>query len=119
MIENMVWILLLVQLGMFGAICAVSLQCRKSAERYIKLEEWAEHWMKRLEQRTEACDEKIKEIQELMPRDGKNELLRHNLLLQQMNDEMEKNLQMEREWNEGFASILNYGKPITEVNKNE
>jgi len=140
MIENLVWILLLVQLGMFAAICGVSLQCRKSAERYIKLEEWTEDWLKRLEQKIEKvevdadiadrkalgaqalCRDIIKDIddiKELLPKDGKNELLRHNILLQQMNDEMEKSLQMEKEWNDGFASIMNYGKPITEVNKNE
>ena len=38
---------------------------------------------------------------------------------QKMNDEMERSLKMEKDWNDGLMSILNYGKPNAEVNKNE
>ena len=33
---------------------------------------------------------------------------RHEILLRQMNDEMEKSLELEKSWNEGVSSILNY-----------
>ena len=97
---------------------------RKNTERYIKLEEWAEDWLKRLEQKVEAADmrtklnaEQIKAMEDVLPKDGNNEILRHNVLLQQMNDEMERSLRMEREWNDGIYSIMNYGKPNVEVNE--
>jgi len=95
-------------------------------ERYIKLEEWAEDWLKRLEQKGEANTDqiaklaaKIVQMEDLLPKDHKGEMLRNHVLLQQLNDEMERNLQMEKDWNDGVAAILNYGKPITEVNRNE
>lgn len=97
---------------------------RKNTERYIKLEEWAEDWLKRLEQKVEAADmrtklnaEQLKLMEDILPKDGNNEVLRHNVLLQQMNDEMERSLKMEREWNDGLSSIMNYGKPNVEVNE--
>ena len=97
---------------------------RKNTERYIKLEEWAEDWLKRLEQKVEAADmrtklnaEQLKLMEDILPKDGNNEVLRHNVLLQQMNDEMERSLRMEREWNDGLSSIMNYGKPNVEVNE--
>ena len=97
---------------------------RKNTERYIKLEEWAEDWLKRLEQKVEAADmrsklnaEQLKAMEDILPKDGNNEVLRHNVLLQQMNDEMERSLRMEREWNDGIYSIMNYGKPNVEVNE--
>ncbi len=94
-------------------------QDRKNKERYIKLEEWTEDWLKRMAQKVEAADqrsecieEQMKAVQELLPKDGKGEVLRNQILLREMNDEMERGLKMEKEWNDGVASILNYGKPI-------
>ena len=101
--------------------------------RYIKLEEWAEDWLKRLEQKHEALEcqivnaatriaemeRKHKEMEELLPKGGNGELIRNQILLQQMNDEMERGLRMEKEWNDSVNAILNYGKPITEVKTNE
>ena len=105
-------------------ICFLFHMVRKNTERYIKLEEWAEDWLKRLEQKVEAADmrtklnaEQIKTMEDILPKDGNNEVLRHNVLLQQMNDEMERSLRMEREWNDGLSSIMNYGKPNVEVNE--
>lgn len=105
-------------------ICILFFLVRKNTERYIRLEEWAEDWMKRLEQKVEAADmrtklnaEQIKAMEELLPKDGNNEILRHNVLLQQMNDEMERSLRMEKEWNDGINAIMNYGKPNVEVNE--
>ena len=105
-------------------ICFLFHMVRKNTERYIKLEEWAEDWLKRLEQKVEAADmrtklnaEQLKLMEDILPKDGNNEVLRHNVLLQQMNDEMERSLKMEREWNDGIYSIMNYGKPQTEVNE--
>lgn len=119
MINNLIWLFMFLMIAMFAAVIAMSMQCRKQTERYVKLEEWAESWLKRLEQKVESCDYRVSEMQDLLPKDGRGEVLRNHILLQQMNDEMERGLRMEKEWNDGLSSILNYGKPITEVNKNE
>ena len=120
------WAMAFVILVDTALICVLFALNRRTTERYVKLEEWAENWLKRLEQRVEATDmrsklteEQLKTMDELLPRDGNGEVLRNRILLQQMNDEMERGLKMEREWNDGVASILNYGKPITEVKTNE
>ena len=52
------------------------------------------------------------ELRELMPKDNQGEVIRHELLLKQLNDEMENSLRMEQEWNKGLQGILSYGKPI-------
>ena len=112
-------------------ICILFFLVKQNTKRYIRLEEWAEDWLKRLEQKVEAADikatgtqdflrdawNKIHDLEEMLPKDGNNEVLRHNVLLQQMNDEMERSLKMEREWNDGLSSIMNYGKPNYEVNE--
>lgn len=105
-------------------ICVLFFLVRQNTKRYIKLEEWAEDWLKRLEQKVEAADmrsklnaEHLKAMEDVLPKDGNNEILRHNVLLQQMNDEMERSLRMEREWNDGVYAIMNYGKPNVEVNE--
>ena len=106
---------------------------KQNVRRYIRLEEWAEDWLKRLEQKHEALEcravnaaariaeteRKAEEIRELFPKDGKGEMIRNQALLRQMNDEMERGLKMEKEWNDGVASILNYGKPITDEVKTD
>ena len=118
------WIMAFILLVNTFLICILFFLVRKNTERYIRLEEWAEDWLKRLEQKVEAADmrtklnaEQIKAMEELLPKDGNNEILRHNVLLQQMNDEMERSLRMEREWNDGINAIMNYGKPNVEVNE--
>ena len=118
------WILTLILMVNTFLICILFFLVRKNTERYIKLEEWAEDWLKRLEQKVEAADmrtklnaEQLKLMEDILPKDGNNEVLRHNVLLQQMNDEMERSLRMEREWNDGLSSIMNYGKPNVEVNE--
>ena len=125
------WILTLILLINTFTICLLFFLVRQNTKRYIKLEEWAEDWLKRLEQKVEAVDVKatgtqdflrdawnrIHDLEEMFPKDGNNEVLRHNVLLQQMNDEMERSLRMEREWNDGLSSIMNYGKPNVEVNE--
>ena len=117
---NIIWMFALLFVMVFAALCAVMMYCRRLAERYIKLEEWAESWLKRLEYRIEACESAQKGMEKLLPKDGNGEVIRNQILLQQMNDEMERGLRMEKEWNDGLSSILNYGKPITnEVKTNE
>ena len=118
------WILTLILLINTFTICLLFFLVRQNTKRYIKLEEWAEDWLKRLEQKVEAADmrtklnaEQLKLMEDILPKDGNNEVLRHNVLLQQMNDEMERSLRMEREWNDGLSSIMNYGKPNVEVNE--
>ena len=117
-------------IGICGALVGraetLKYKCAELEHRYIALEEWAEDWLKCLEQKCEANTDQIAKLaakivamEELLPKTGNGEVVRHQVLLQQLNDEMEKNLRMEREWNEGVAAILNYGKPITEVNNNE
>ena len=118
------WILTLILMVNTFLICVLFFLVRKNTERYIKLEEWAEDWLKRLEQKVEAVDlqakinrKQIEMMEDILPKDGNNEILRHNVLLQQMNDEMERSLRMEREWNDGINAIMNYGKPNVEVNE--
>ena len=118
------WIMALILLINTFTICILFFLVKQITKRYIKLEEWAEDWLKRLEQKVEAADmrtklnaEQLKLMEDILPKDGNNEVLRHNVLLQQMNDEMERSLRMEREWNDGIYSIMNYGKPQTEVNE--
>ena len=62
-------------------------------------------------------ERRVQELSDLLPRDNKGEVLRHELLLRQMNDEMEKSLRMEEEWNKGLQGILSYGKPIAGEDK--
>ena len=118
------WIMALILLINTFTICILFFLVKQITKRYIKLEEWAEDWLKRLEQKVEAADmrtklnaEQLKLVEDILPKDGNNEVLRHNVLLQQMNDEMERSLRMEREWNDGLSSIMNYGKPNVEVNE--
>ena len=131
---NFMWMIVLLMILLIAGVCAMFFQIRKVMERYIKLEEWTEDWLKRMEQKIEhvehkadfvndmhtgICNRLIK-LEELMPKDGGGEVIRNKILLQQMNDEMERGLRMEKEWNDGLSSILNYGKPITnEVKTNE
>ena len=116
---NFMWITALLIFLILIGICAMAFEVRKIMERYIKLEEWAENWLKRLEYRVEACESAHKNMENLLPKDGNGEIIRNQILLQQMNDEMERSLKMEKDWNDGLMSILNYGKPNAEVNKNE
>lgn len=118
------WIMALILLINTFTICILFFLVKQITKRYIKLEEWAEDWLKRLEQKVEAVDmrsklnsEQLKLMEDILPKDGNNEVLRHNVLLQQMNDEMERSLRMEREWNDGINAIMNYGKPNVEVNE--
>ena len=118
------WIMALILLINTFTICILFFLVKQNTKRYIKLEEWAEDWLKRLEQKVEAVDlqakinrKQIEMMEDILPKDGNNEILRHNVLLQQMNDEMERCLRMEREWNDGINAIMNYGKPNVEVNE--
>lgn len=116
-------------------ICVLFVLYHKNMVRYIKLEEWTEDWLKRMEQKHDALEcqivnaaariaemeRKFGEMEKLLPKNGNGEVLRNQVLLQQMNDEMERGIKMEREWNDSVAAILNYSKPITdsEVKTNE
>lgn len=116
-------------------ICVLVVLHHKNVVRYLKLEEWTEDWLKRLGQKHDALEcqivnaaariaemeRKFGEMEKLLPKSGNGEVLRNQVLLQQMNDEMERGIKMEREWNDSVAAILNYSKPITdsEVKTNE
>lgn len=115
---GIIWLVVLIEVVLLAGECALLVWGCKISERYINLEEWAEDWLKRLEQKHEAnenhvakCAAKIVELEDLLPKNGKNEVVRNQVLLSQLNDEMERSLNMEKEWNEGVAAILNYGKP--------
>jgi len=62
-------------------------------------------------------DKEVEELKELLPRDNKGEIARHELLLSKLNDEMETSLRLEQQWNEGVQSILGYGRPIVGEDK--
>ena len=64
--------------------------------------------------------EKLLQVEELIPADIKEEMGRRDILLREMNDEMERGLKMERTWNDGLQSILNYSAATgTEATNNE
>ena len=114
--ENILWGFALLFLLLFGTMVGLIMRYHTLFRRYVKLEEWAEDWLKRLEQKYEAQTNnmakvlvKIADIENLLPKNGKGELLRNQELLEQYNDEMERGLRMEREWNDGVANIINYG----------
>lgn len=129
------WAMALVILFDTVLICTLYVLGHKNVVRYVKLEEWAEDWLKRLEQKHDALqcqivnaaariaemERKFGEMEKMLPKNGNGEVLRNQVLLQQMNDEMERGIKMEREWNNSVAAILNYSKPITdsEVKTNE
>lgn len=71
--------------------------------------------------RQQKAVEKYAEMLAEMEKDEESgERLRHGALLREMNDELEKGLRMEQEWNAGLASILGYSmKTATEGMKNE
>lgn len=118
------WLMALVILADTVLICALFVLDHKNVVRYVKLEEWAEDWLKRLEQKHDALEcqivnaaariaemeRKYGDLEKLLPKNGKGEVIRYNELLQKMNDEMEKSLKMEKDFNEGLQNILRYGE---------
>ena len=77
------------------------------------------------EKHTELCKEvdALKEaVKSLMQEDEEaaGEKVRRKILLQELNDEMERQLNMEKSWNDGMASILDYNlKVAAEGSRNE
>lgn len=70
-----------------------------------------------LKDRVTALEKKLEEID---TDNESGERLRHGALLRELNDEMEKGLRMEQQWNSGMASILGYSlSTATEATKNE
>jgi len=115
---GIIWVIVLIEVLLLAGGCGLLVMVRRNTERYIKLEEWAEDWLKRLEQKTESnenhiikCSLKVADMEQMLPKTGNGEIVRNQVLLQQLNDEMERSLNIEKEWNEGVAAILNYGKP--------
>ena len=108
------WAMALVILADTVLICVLFVLDHKNVVRYVKLEEWAEDWLKRLEQKHDALECQIvnaaARIAEMERKYGKGEVIRYNELLQKMNDEMEKSLKMEKDFNEGLQNILRYGE---------
>lgn len=118
------WLMALVILADTVLICALFVLDHKNVVRYVKLEEWAEDWLRRLEQKHDALEcqivnaaariaemeRKYGDLEKLLPKNGKGEVVRYNELLQKMNDEMEKSLKMEKDFNEGLQNILRYGE---------
>ena len=118
------WLMALVILADTVLICVLFELDHKNVVRYVKLEEWAEDWLKRLEQKHDALEcqivnaaariaeieRKYGDLEKLLPKNGKGEVVRYNELLQKMNDEMEKSLKMEKDFNEGLQNILRYGE---------
>ena len=118
------WLMALVILADTVLICVLFELDHKNVVRYVKLEEWTEDWLKRLEQKHDALEcqivnaaariaemeRKYGDMEKLLPKNGKGEIVRYNELLQKMNDEMEKSLKMEKDFNEGLQNILRYGE---------
>lgn len=65
--------------------------------------------------------EELEKVKALIPEDVKEERLRRDVLMRQLNDELETRIQAEKEWNGMVASVLGYdlGKAIAAgVNSN-
>lgn len=64
--------------------------------------------MHRQECRIEEHDGRIKQLEALVPEDYKEERARRDVLMSQLNDEMEKRVRAEQEWNSMMNSVLNF-----------
>lgn len=65
--------------------------------------------------------DELEKVKALIPEDVKEERLRRDVLMRQLNDELETRIQAEKEWNGMVASVLGYdlGKAIAAgVNSN-
>ena len=84
---------------------------RDLTEKYVTLEEWGEDRLK--EQRCMIAElyDKLDEIEQAFPKNSKGEFLRNEILMRKYNDELERNLQMEKAFNDDLSAILNFGKP--------
>ena len=63
--------------------------------------------------------QKISELEAKIPDDLKEQHLRHDTLMSELNDELEKRIESERIWNDTVNSIMNFtGKATDGVNGN-
>lgn len=54
----------------------------------------------------------VLEVRALIPEDFKEERMRYGMLMNQINNELEKRAKAEKEWNDTVSSLLNYNVTI-------
>jgi hypothetical protein len=57
------------------------------------------------------AEEELRNVRNMIPDDLKEQHKRHDALMSELNDELEKRIESERVWNETVNSILNYSGP--------
>ena len=61
-----------------------------------------------LRKEDEAIRAELEKVRSLIPEDVKEERLRRDVLMSQLNDELETRVQAEKEWNAMVAGVLGY-----------
>jgi len=92
-----------------GCITAMLLLWRRQKRDYETMAGWAGNLAGTIAALRVDVTSAIGRLDELeKERPQSEEEKRHEILLRQMNDEMEKSLELEKSWNDGVSSILNY-----------
>lgn len=103
--------------AMIAALCGlVAWQIRQS-DRLKKTAAALQMENAELNRQYIRLDKEVEKLKELLPRDNKGEVARHELLLSRLNDEMETSLRLEQQWNQGVQNILGYSRPIVGEDK--
>ena len=90
-------------------ICLLEYLLIQKLERNgIALERWAELRINEQRKDLKKLEERLDGLQELIPKGTNGELIRHEKLLRERNDEIERQVAMERDFSMGLNSILNY-----------
>ena len=64
--------------------------------------------VKNLKEENRAIRDELEKVRNLIPEDVKEERLRRDVLMSQLNDELENRVRAEQEWNSMVAGILGY-----------
>ena len=115
--------LILVLFVTAGAIAAgavyIAGSADKAAHEALYRATQAYDWASECSKMNLELREEVKQLRALIPEDIKEERTRREVLLRELNDEMERGLDMERRWNDGLSNILNYNGTAQEGTNNE
>ena len=115
--------LTIVSVGMAISAYKMAVEAEKRAEKALNraietdtdlrnIQAVYESIMHRQECRIEEHDGRIKQLEALVPEDYKEERMRYGMLMNQINNELEKRAKAEKEWNDTVSSLLNYNVTI-------
>jgi len=110
--NNLIMAILFIALTAFSAAAAaIAMRARREATE-------AKETAHRALNTARTAETAIRCLKDMIPADLKEESLRRDVLMKDMNDELEKRVQAERMWNETVASILNFDATGAGVNDN-